>query len=289
MNKILVTGSSGQMGTVVIETLLKKMSAQQIHVITRKEDKYLELQANGLQAYIGDYENIASLEKAMEGVDTVLLISSGDQGDRMQEHRNVVDTAKKMGVTSIAYTSRSLKDRATLTNTLMEEHFATEDYIKQSGLKYIIFQNALYMEVLPYFVGKTIFEGGSFSQVAGNGKVAFTLRKDLSEAMANVLLNETFNNQVYRFTANQIHTLYDVAKILSELSGKQITYHPVDIPVYKALMQKQGLPEVVVNKIINFNMDIKNNQESIVTNDLEIHLGRKPTSLKEGLKILFKL
>jgi len=269
--------------------LLKNISAQQIHVITRKEEKRLALQAKGLQAFIGDYSDVTSLEKAMDGVDAVLLISSGDQGDRMQEHKNVVDTARKMGVTAIAYTSRSLKDRVTLTNTLMEEHFATEDYIKQSGLKYIIFQNALYMEVLPYYVGKTVFEGGGFSQIAGNGRVAFTLRKDLSEAMANVLLNESFNNQTYRFTAAETYSFYDVANTLSELSGKHITYNPVEVPIYKELMQKQGLPEVVVNKIVNFNVDIKNDQDSIVTNDLELKLGRKPTTLKEGLKILFNL
>jgi len=134
-----------------------------------------------------------------------------------------------------------------------------------------------------------VFEGGGFSQVAGDGKVAFTLRKDLSEAMANVLLNETFNNQVYKFTASEVYSFYDVADTLSELSGKEITYSPVEVPVYKVLMQKQGLPEVVVNKIVNFNVDIKNDQESTVTNDLEVKLGRKPTSLKEGLKILFNL
>ncbi len=289
MNKILVTGSTGQMGAVVIETLLKRMPAQQIHVITRNKEKRLALQTKGLQAFIGDYADTDSLEKAMEGVDTVLLISSGDQGDRMQEHKNVVDTAKKMGVTSIAYTSRSLKNRSTLTNTLMEEHFATEDYIKQSGLKYIIFQNALYMEVIPYYVGKTVFEGGGFSQVAGDGRVAFTLRKDLSEAMANVLLKETFHNQVYKFTANETYSFYDVAETLSELCGKEIAYSPVEVPVYKEQMKIQGLPDFVVNKIIHFNVDIKNDQESTVTNDLEIKLGRKPTTLKEGLKILFNL
>jgi NAD(P)H dehydrogenase (quinone) len=80
-----------------------------------------------------------------------------------------------------------------------------------------------------------------------------------------------------------------VADALSELSGKEITYLPVEVPVYKELMQKQGLPEVVVNKIVNFNIDIKNDQESTVTSDLEIKLGRNPTSLKEGLKILFNL
>ena len=287
--KILVTGAAGQMGGTVIETLLTKMPAQQISVLTRKEEKKKEFQSKGFNSFLGDYVNIASLERAMEGVDTVLLISSGDQGDRMQEHKNVVDTARRMGVTAIAYTSRSLKDRATLTNKLMDEHFATEDYIKESGLQYNIFRNALYMEVLPYYVGKTVFEGGGFVQVAGDGKVAFTFRKDQGEAMGNVLLHEAFENQVYRFTASQANSLYDVAAILSELSGKKVTYTPVDVAVYKESMKKQGLPETVVNKIVDFNIDMKNGQESVVTKDLEIKLGRKPTTLKEGLKILFKL
>lgn len=72
---------------------------------------------------MGDYNYIVDLEKAMENVDTVLLISSGDQGGRMQEHKNIIDTAKKAGVKNIAYTRRALKDRTTLYNKLMLEHF----------------------------------------------------------------------------------------------------------------------------------------------------------------------
>lgn len=276
------------MGTAVIDTLLKKISAQQINVLTRKEEKQAEFQARGFNSFLGDYGDVASLEKAMQGVDTVLLISSGDQGDRMQEHKNVIAAAKRTGVPSIAYTSRSLRDRATLTNKLMEEHFATEEYIKESGLKYIIFQNALYMEVLRYYVGKNVFEGG-FMQVAGDGKVAFALRQDQSEAIGNVLLNEVPDVQVYRFTGSQAYSLFDVANALTELSGKEVIYTPVEVSVYSEAMKGQGLPEAVVNKIIDFNLDIKNGQESVVTNDLEIKLERKPATLKEGLKVLFNL
>ena len=53
-------------------------------------------------------------------------------------------------------------------------------------------------------------------------------------------------------------------------------------------MKQRGLPEAVINKMGGFLMDIKNSQESIVTSDLENKLGRKPTSLKEGLKTLFE-
>ena len=286
MNKILVTGATGQMGGTVIATLLKQIAPQQINVISRSAEKMATMKAAGIHTFTGNYDDVLSLEKAMAGVDTVLLISGGDQGDRMQEHRNVIDVAKKMGVENMAYTSRSLRDRTTLANKLMEEHFATEDYIKASGLKYIIFQNALYMDVLPQFVGQNVLETGIF-QPAGDGKVAYALRKEQAEAMANVLLAEKFDNQTYRFTGNEAYSFHDIADTLSELSGKKVQYNAIEVEQYETMMSQRGLPIFVIKKIASFILDIKNGQEDQITNDLAMKLGRKPATLKEGLKELF--
>ncbi len=288
MNKILVTGATGILGSSVIDTLLKKITVNQINIITRKDEKRLEFQSKGFNAFLGDYNDIIALEKAMENVDIVLLVSSGDQGDRMQEHKNVIDTAKKSGVKNIAYTSRALQDRTTLANKLMLEHFETEDYIKESGLKYILFRNALYMDVIPLFVGKQVFETGIFMP-AGNGKVAYALRQEQGEAIANVLLNKIFDNQIYKFTGSEAYSFYDVATALTELSGKEVKYTSVTILAFVDMMKQKGLPEGMVKKIVDFNLDIKNGQEAEVTTELETQLGRKPTSLKDGLKILFSL
>lgn len=288
MKKILVTGATGILGSAVIETLLKKLSPQQISVLSRKAEKLAAMQAQGLNTYCGDYDDPQALENAMQGVDTVLLISAGDEGDRMQQHRNVIDAAKKIGVSGIAYTSRALRDRATLANQLMFDHFDTEDYIKASGLQYTIFRNVLYMDVIPLFVGKQVFDTGIF-QPAGHGKVAFALRKEMGEAMAKVLLNEPFENQTYQFTGKESHSFFDVAAMLTELSGKAVQYTPVEIPAFETMMLGRGVPPAMVKKIIDFNTDIKNNQEAEISQDLEIHLGRQPTSLKEGLKALFGL
>jgi NAD(P)H dehydrogenase (quinone) len=286
MNKILITGASGHIGSGVIQTLLKKLSPQQINVLCRKEEKRAEFEAKGFNAYLGNYEDVNSLEKAMDGVETVLLISGGDQGDRMQEHRNVVDTAKKMGVQNIAYTSRALRDRTTLQNKLMEDHFNTEDYIKDSGMNYVIFQNGLYMEFLQFFVNKDQMEKGIFLPT-GEGKVAFTLRADQAEAMANVLMNESFENKTYQFTNNKTYSFFDVANILSELSEKNVKYSPTELSAFSETMKQRGLPEAVIKKMSGFLLDIKNNQEAIVTNDLETKLGHKPATLSEGLKVIF--
>ena len=288
MTKILVTGATGILGGSVIETLLKKIAPEQISILTRKEDKRLAFQSKGFNAYLGDYNDVLALEKAMEGVDAVLLISSGDQGDRMQEHKNVIDAAKKMGVKNLAYTSRALKNRDSLCNKLMLEHFQTEDYIKESGLQYIVFRNALYLDVVPLFVGKQVFETGIF-QPAGDGKVAYALRQEQGEAMANVLLNEKFDNQTYKFTGGDAYSFYDVAAALMELSGKMVKYTAVEVPAFEAMMQQRGFADGMVKKIVDFNLDIKNGQESEVTSDLEHKLGRKPATLKEGLKRLYNM
>ncbi len=286
MNRLLVTGATGQMGRIVIETLLKKISASQIAVITRKEEKRAELEAQGFAAYLADYDNPSALEKAMHGVDTVLLISAGDEGDRMHQHKNVVDAAKKANVQGIAYTSRALRDRATLANRLMLDHFATEEYIQASGLNYVFFRNILYMDVIPLFVGKQVVETGIF-QPAGDGKVAFALRREMAEAMAHVLMNEPCRNQTYHFTGSKAYSFYDIAQALTELSGKPVRYTAVETPGFVAMMQQRGVAEPMLKKIVDFVTDIRHDQEADVYPDLEIVLGRQPTALKEGLKELF--
>jgi NAD(P)H dehydrogenase (quinone) len=287
--KILITGATGHLGSAVIEQLLKMIPSNQISIITRKEEKRIEFEAKGFNAFLGSYDNVVSLEKAINGVDTVLLISSGDQGDRMQEHKNVVDTAKKMGVKHIAYTSRCLRDRNTLANKLMVEHFETEDYIMASGLHYTFFRNILYMDAVPQFIGgNAALEKGIFLP-AGDGKVAFALRSEMGEAMANVLIKEEVENKIYHFTGDAVYSFNDISTALTELSGKEVKYTDVDATAFAGMMKQRNLPDNMIQKIVDFITDIKHNQEADIYNDLENLLGRKPTGLKEGLKMLFEL
>ncbi|GLB53778.1 NAD(P)-dependent oxidoreductase [Neptunitalea chrysea] len=285
--QLLVTGATGNLGRSIIEALLNNIPAQNITALVRNEEKIVDIKAKGVTIFEGDYDNVPSLESAMEHVDTVLLISAGDQGNRIQQHKNVIDTAKKLGVKNIAYTSRAMQHRETLAHQLMEEHFLTEDYIKKSGLSYTIFRNTLYMDVIPLFIGKKVFETGIF-QPAGDGKVAFALRKEMGEAIANVLSHEDCKNKTYKFTNNETYSFYDIAKALTTLSGKEVNYHPVAVSTFQERMRPTGIPEPMLQKIVEFNTDIKNGQEDEITNELENKLGRKPTTLKDGLKTLFE-
>jgi NAD(P)H dehydrogenase (quinone) len=286
--KILVTGASGQLGTAVVQHLLKKTSANDIAVLVRDERKAIDFKEKGVTIHVGDYDDVLSLEKAMQGIEKVLLIAGTNEEKRLQQHQNVVDAAKKMGVSLIAYTSRCLRDKDTLVNKLMLGHFQTEDYIKESGLTYILFRNILYMDTIPNFVGQTVFDTG-INLPIGEGKVSFCLRKDMGEAMANALLEDTPLSKIYKLTGSELYSFNDIALALSELSGKNVGYTTIEKPAYEQILKSKGLPDFVVQRIVGFISDIANGQENEVSTDLENFLGRAPLTLKEGLKIIYKL
>ena len=286
---ILVTGATGQLGTAVIKSLLEKTSANKIAALVRDESKASVLRSKGVNIQVGNYDDPATIGKAMQGIETVLLIAGTDEDNRLQQHQNVVDAAKKAGVQCIAYTSRALKDRKTLTNQLMVGHFQTEDYIKASGLNYAIFRNVLYMDTLPQFVGgEKVFETG-IHLPTGHGRVPFALRSEMGEAIAHALLGGDRSNRIYNLTGSESYSFDDVAATLSDLSGKKVVYTPAEKSAFETQMKERGTPETVVQKIVGFLTDIKNGQEDEVSPDLENLLGRKPASLQEGLKVVFNL
>ena len=285
---ILVTGATGHLGRAVIQTLLQKVPASQIAVFVRDAGKATDLQGKGVNIRVGDYDDVASIDEAMKGVDKVLLISGGDAKNGLEQHQNVVDAAKRASVKCIAYTGRCLKNRETLVNELMNRHFQTEDYIKASGLNYILFRNILYMDVLPIYLGDKVLDTG-IHLPAGEGKASYALRSEMGEAIANVLSENDCDNKIYDFTNSEFYSFDDAATALSELSGREVKYSSVSQAEFEELMKARGLPDVWITRLYGFLTDIKNGQESTVSTDLESKLGRKPTPLKEGLKMLLHL
>ena len=285
---ILITGGTGQLGTAVINHLLAKTPASQLAALVRDESKAADLNRNGVSIRVGNYDDLDSLDRAMQGIDKVLLIAGTDEEKRLQQHKNVMDAAKRASVACVAFTSRALSDKNSLENRLMDSYFTTEDYLKASGLTYAIFRNVLYMDAIPQFVGEKVFETG-INVPAGEGKVSFALRDELAETIANVLLAGDCTNRTYTFTGNHAYSFGDVAAALTSLSGKEVTYTSLEKTEFETRMQARGLPDVIVKRITAFITDIKNGQEADISADMENALGRKPISLEDGLKKLYKL
>jgi NAD(P)H dehydrogenase (quinone) len=283
---ILVTGATGHLGSAVVSQLLKNTSAENIVAFARDENKAKHLREKGIEVRIGTYDNISSLDLAMQGIEKLLLIS-GNGPTRLQQHKNVVAAAKKAGIKHIVFTTIALKDMKTAAlRPLMEDLYEAEDYIKESGLTYTVLRNTLYTGATPLFGGEKVIKTG-INLPTGNGKVPFALRREMGEAAANALLQNGHQNQTYEITGSYLYSYEDVAKELSALSGRTVNYTDADPVTFPTQLKELGLPEIVVLLVTGFSTDIKNHQFEIVTKDLEKLLGRKPASLNESLKEVF--
>ncbi len=284
---ILVTGATGQLGSAIVNNLLLQVSPSEIAVLVRDEEKTKELKSKGVQIRIGDYKNPNSLVNAFKDVEKLILISSNDFNDRIGQHKNAIDAAKKAGVKHIIYTSMSMNDIETSPlKPFLADHYETEDYIKNNGFTYTMMQHSLYLDVLPMFIGEQVLETGVFFP-AGEGRVAYASRTDLAEAIAKVALSDAFDNQNLPMTNVENYSYADVAKTLTELSGKEVAYVSPTPEVFEQTLKGFNLPEPIIQMSLGFAAGIKNNDFDKTFLNLQTILGRKPQSLKEYLKVTY--
>lgn len=282
---ILITGATGNLGKATINFLLRKgVSANNIVALVRDVAKVEELKAKGINIKIGDYDDYTSLTKAFVGVEKLLLVSGSDLEKRGQQQENVVKAAKESGVKHIYYTSFERKNETETSpiHLVATAHINTENLIKASGMDYTIFRNNLYLDILPMFFGENVLTTGVFLP-AGDTKAAFALRMDMAEAIANVLTSEGHENKDYAFSNTENISVPEMAKILSEVVGKEINYVSPPVDVFVDALSDVGVPIEYVKMTADFSEAIRQGEFETFKTDLEKLLGRKPTTVKEFL------
>ena len=239
---IAITGASGQLGRLIIQSLLKQVPASRLIALVRKPDSVADLAAQGVQVRQADYTQPDSLERALAGVERLLLVSSSELGQRLVQHQNVVDAAKKTGVKLLAYTSLLHVDTSPL--GLAQEHLATEAYIRNSGLPFVFLRNGWYTENYLASV-KPALQHGAFIGSAGQGRIASAARADYAEAAAAVLAKGAPADTVYELAGDTAYTLAELAAELSRQSGKTVPYVNLGEADFKGALLGAGLPEGV--------------------------------------------
>lgn len=279
---ILITGANGHLGTQTIDFLLENNPDAEIAGLVRSEEKGAELKEKGVELRIGDYTDYPSIEEAVKEINTLLLISSSTLEGRAEQHKNVIDAAKESGIKQIFYTSIVEADKEL--SPLSPDHAATEKLIKESGISYTIYRNAFYMEFLPLFLGDAL-ETGRWAFPSGGKAINLALRSEMAEALANGLANaEEHKNSIYEITSAQAYTLEEIAGMLSEASGKEISYSDISVSDFEQALTEAGLPKAQIAMSVMTAQTFVNGALDFTYDDMEKLLGRKPTGLDTFIK-----
>lgn len=268
---IVVTGATGELGRLVIDGLLARVPASQVVAAVRNPDKAAGL---GVGVREADYDRPETLDDALAGADTVLLISSNEVGRRIGQHAAVIDAAKRAGVAHLSYTSAPHADTTTL--ALAPEHKATEQLIRDSGLPFTFLRNAWYHE--NYL--DTIRQGAATGVVvgsAGDGRVASAARADYAAAAVEVLTGAGHENKVYELTGDAAWSFAELAAQIAKVAGSEVGYQDLSAADHRAVLTDAGLPAQLVDLLVTLDAEIGAGLLAGTPGELRALIGRPTT------------
>lgn len=246
--RLFVTGSTGQLGRLVIGELLKRVSPARIVAGVRSSDHEVAKQfvALGIEIRVADYAQPETLVAAFHGIDRLLLISSSADEGRLAQHENVIHAAKVAKVGLLAYTSLLHADTSAL--GFGEDHRRTEAILAASGVPYVLLRHGWYMENHMHLIPPAL-QYGAVLGCAGEGRFSTAARGDFAEAAAVVLTSEGQAGRIYELAGDESYTLADFAAAISAAAGKPVAYRDMPEADYKRMLIGMKLPEAVAELI----------------------------------------
>jgi len=274
---IAVTGATGQLGRLVISAL-KQRTTDSIIGLARNPDAGADL---GVELRRADYDQPATLPEALQGVDTLLLISGSEIGKRAAQHKNLIDAAKAAGIRRIVYTSLLHADISPL--GLAEEHRQTEAMLAESGLSTTVLRNGWYTENYTASVAPAV-ANGAFYGAAGNGKIASASRADYADAAVGVLTSEGHDGAIYELAGAPAYTLTELAAEISRQTGKDIPYVDLSEAEYAKALEGAGLPAPVAAAYASFDAMAAKGALDGDGDDLARLIGRNSTPMADSVR-----
>lgn len=275
--KIAVTGATGQLGRLIVERLRAKLPATDIVALARTPDKAADL---GVEVRTADYSKPEMLHSALSGIDTLMMISGSEVGQRVPQHKNLIAAAKNAGVKRIVYTSLLHADRSTL--SLAPEHVETEAMLRDSGLDITLLRNGWYTENYTGNVANAVAHGALIGS-AGQGRIASATRADYADAAVEVLTTAGHSGKVYELAGDTAFTLAELAAEISKQTGKAIPYVYLPAAEYTAALVEAGVPAPWPEALPSFDVEAGNGALFDDSRVLSKLIGRPTTTLETAV------
>jgi NAD(P)H dehydrogenase (quinone) len=272
---IAVTGVTGTVGRLVAEQLAQ--AGVPLLLLARTPAKAPRLPLSTVRAF--SYDDRDTSTAALQGIRLLLMVSAAEDEHRLEQHLAFVDAAVAAGVEHIVYTS-FFAAAPDATFTLGRDHYATEEYIKASGMIWTFLRDSFYIDFMDYLVG----EDGVIRGPAGDGRVALVTRADVAAVAAEVLQHpHDHQNATYNLTGPEALTMTEVAEILSAARGTEVTFHNETLDEAYESRAKWGAPDWQNDAWVSTYTAIASGEVAEVSGDVERVTGQRPRTLSQFL------
>ena len=220
-------------------------------------------------------------------MDRLLLIPSADlrPGVRGGQLTAAIDAATQAGVSHVVLMSAA-GTREAPDNTIGGAYWTGEQHLIKTTSHWTILRMNYYAESMAEEIQMCL--GMNVLTGLGDEHVAYVSRDDLAAAAAGVLLGDGHAGAIYNGTGPAIIDGPGKAAIVSDVVGKPVSYAAITADQLRAGLSQAGMPEFVVEAIVEIKTTFVRGHFDILTSDIERLAGRAPRSFRDVLAATLK-
>jgi uncharacterized protein YbjT (DUF2867 family) len=273
MNRILVTGATGTIGSELVARL--KARGVDFAVMSSRQGADIV----GVPTVRGDFADPASLTRAFSGFRTLFLLLPL-VSNKVELARNAVHAARSAGIGHIVRSSGAGADPQSPV-ALARLQGSIDQLVVDSGIAHTFLRPSSFMQNLVNF-GAAQIKGGSYFAPHGHGAQSLVDVRDIADCAAAVLAAPVAHaGKAYTLTSGEALTTAQQMALISQAVGKPIAY--VDVPETTAVesMQGMGMPAVLIDWFMSLNHAVKQGWTAGVTTDVAALSGHPPRRFED--------
>ncbi|GHF71514.1 NmrA family NAD(P)-binding protein [Streptomyces thermodiastaticus] len=275
---ILVTGSTGTIGREAVRLLAGR--GLPTRALVRDAARAPgDRSWSGAEIAVGDFDRPDTLDAALRGTDTVLLISPSVPAQEIA----VIDAAVRQGVRHIV---KITNHKATAGSPVARrrDHARIEEHLRAVGLPHTLLAPNLLMQNL-FALAATVQETDGFVMSAGEGRCGMVDARDVSAAAAAVAAAPSAHEgRTYLLTGPELVSYADVTAGLTQVLGRTIAYRRITPAEHREAMIAAGLPEPVATSNAQVFGLIAEGDAAWLSEDVTTLTGTRPRSLRTFLR-----
>lgn len=270
---IVVTGSTGRVGGLVVRRLQNQRHPMRL--LVRDPDRAPRI--DGVEVEVADYGNPDTLAKGLRKGDRVFMVSLWIGGDvRLELHRSFIDAAAKADVAHVVYLS-FVNAGKTAIFSHAQEHGATEEMLRASGVPWTAIRNSMYADDIPGW-----FDPDGVAREPGDAaRMSFSYRPELADVIAVALTGTGHEGKVYNITTPESVSLQELSQIATEVTGDRYSYAPISDAEWIERWKAQGRPDWALEAGQTSYEALRAGEFDIVSDHYEKVAGQKPKTIAQ--------
>jgi uncharacterized protein YbjT (DUF2867 family) len=283
IDTILITGSTGNVGSQVVKQLSSFSGS--VRAAVQSKNRADDIKNTKAELVEMNFNKSDTIEAAFKDVQKIFLLTPFVP-DMVEMSKSLIREAKKANVNHIVKQSAfgsDLKDGITM-NKL---HRQVEEAIESSGINYTFLRPMSFMQ---NYLGlsDSIKSQGVFYAPLIDSRTSFVDVRDIAAVAVEALTKTGHENKAYNITGPEAVSNYDIANILSNTTGRKITYVNISDDEARKGMKENGMQEWTINALMELYNFQKAGKASHVSLDVERVTYRKPISFEQFSKDYFE-